>query len=184
MKMKRYIAITLLLCLLLLSLCSCQSITEMFTDYETIAKNEKYSVINRDGQYFIRFHANTIPPKVPYIASVLDADADFSSMNEMKQAVFTGNIPQDYYRLMRHIHQGKREIPICDLNTRYEPYLAPGWWIESVSWEETSYCFKITDGVHSGRFRCFQTNESLYNLFHERSLKFLVVTKRLVLEAL
>lgn len=156
--------------LLLLNLCGCQNIEEMIGNYETFAKNEKYSVIVRDGQFFIRFHST--PPKSIFQVVFEDITPKFSSSREMRQTILTGDFSDDYYNQLRHIHGGKKEFSICDLSVQYEPSLPLGWRQEYVSWYQTRYYYKITDGVHSGSFTYFLKDESLYRRYLDDAIKF------------
>ena len=147
--------------LLILSLCGC--------NYTTVESNSKYAVICKEDRYYIRFH--TTPPKSIIQMSILDATPEFSSFEEMRQAILTGEFSDSYYNQILYCHQEQKEIPICNLNPQYKPSLALGWWKNSVKWYETYYSYEITDGVHSGRFTYYETNESLYQRLHEDSLK-------------
>lgn len=126
----------------------------------TLCDNTDFKIYKEDGRWFIQFYKDYMLPTSH--GSREASFPKFDTVNEMKQAVATGNIP---YSNMMDIHQNTKTEPfeIIDPTLWYEFSLPQYRSVKAVSWEGDAIRYYINgynsekDNPNGFKYSAFET---------------------------
>jgi len=167
--MKKFVIYMVFLIVLCMFVTSCNNNTQTSEDIDSENNAENmsdYSIIQKDGEYFIVFDDISVYQNHPHqdIANV-----SFPSMKNFKYSVTKGLLTDSQKRIMATSFKKNADgsIKSCDFNNLYVPILPETGNTNKVGWSGQSYSFPLSfeNGI-SGTLSCLTESqfESKYQM--------------------
>lgn len=154
--MKKHILLFIVASTLVALLCGCSSQTNEKLQNDTYYNTPSHSITVKDGQY-------NLTPKTPLSdvdASMALVYPQFTSVEEMKQAIITGSFTEEeLYALSLNSPSGDSGIEIYNLDHLYECTAPAEFSLENITWYGKYYVFALSCEKMWGGIDCYNEDE-------------------------